>query len=146
MSYPHRAVVAVDTSHDLSILKPIHRMDFLTNSEIHLVHVVQEIDYTDGLSFSVSIPLIEDMADFKLAVINKMKSVSDDILPYGFQGKVIYSCLFAYDPCLSFCRYLDEVKADLAVVVTREKRGLFESSFARNLGKHASCNVLVHKA
>lgn len=146
MSFPQKIVLAIDTSREGSFFKELACLDFLHQSEVHLVHVVQEMDYTDGFSFSVPFPLEEDKDRFRTAVTIKLKQMAEDYLPEGLRGPVITQCLFSADPKREFCRYLQESGADLAVVITREHRGLFESSFASSVSRHSPCSVLVLKS
>lgn len=146
MVYPRLAVIAVDTTNNLDVLRPVHKMDFMLDTEIHLVHVVRKMDYDDGLSFNATFPLYQDTDAIKEAVMAKLKSIAPEILPYQHIGKIKFQCLFGFDPKHDFCQYLEEVKSDLVMVASRPKHGLFESSFAYYVGRHAPCNVLVIKS
>lgn len=146
MSFPEKTVLAVDTNIGPDILKPIHRLDFLSRSEIHFIHIVQKFEYGDGLSFNVTFPFDEDMDIFRESIIKKMKEMTKEILPVWHQGHVVYECRFAFDPKEDFCKYLEEVNADLAIIATRARRGIFESSFASRVTSHSKCSVLVLKS
>ncbi len=146
MMFPRIAVVAYDSSHDFNILKPIHKMDFLVNTEIHIVHIVKRVFYGDGLSFNVTFLEQEDQAPLRIAIINTMKDFVHGILPTCHVGKVKFECIFGDDPKEDFCRYLQSSKADLGLIASREKHGFFDSSFAYYVSTHAPCSVIVTRS
>ena len=146
MAFPRLAIIAVDTNKDLNILKSIHRLNFMVDTEIHFVHIVRKMDYNDALSLNANFPLFQDMDAIKDAVVEKMKSITPEIIPHQHIGKIIYTCLFGFDPKKDFCNYLNELKPELVLVVTRPKHGLFESSFSHYVCRHSEFNVLVLKS
>jgi hypothetical protein len=145
MALTDLTVIAVDISNDIGMLRPVHYMDFLAHDEIHLIHAVTKVVFIDDTAINVIAPTDQNEELIKKSVIAKMKDSSSEILPYGHNGKVKFDCFFSLEPKNDFCRYLVEMKASLAIVSTRSKHGLFESSFARYLSGHAKCSVLVIK-
>ena len=146
MDFFSKTVIAVNfLDKNLNLLKLIHRMDFLVESEIHFVHLVQEINYGDEFSFGVVFPDKEQKNEIREAVISMMKSVSSEILPYSHKGKVVYECQFSSDIKDHFCRYLEKVNADLAIVAPRERKGIFTSSFTNYIGMHSPTSTLILK-
>lgn len=143
MTFPQKVVVATDTALPVSVLEPIRKMEWLNEAEIHLVHVFKLLNYGDGLSFNVAFPFQQDRAELAEAVVTKMKEMATKCLPYGHIGKVAYQCLFDDNPKEKMNQYLHDHQIDLIIVATRERKGLFESSFATYLCRHASCSVLV---
>lgn len=143
MTFPKKVAIAIDTALPVTILEPIRKMEWLNEAEIHLIHVFKLLNYGDGLSFNVAFPFQQDRAELSEAVVNKMTELSSKFLPYGHIGKVIYQCLFDDNPKEKMNQYLHDHQIDLAIVGTRERKGLFESSFANYLCRHAACSVLV---
>lgn len=143
MAYPEKIAVAVDTSSSLDLLSALKRMDWLSESEIHLVHVFQLLNYGDGLSFNVSFPFHENKKELTQAVVEKMQSFAPQLLPAGHIGKVVYECLFSDDPKEKMVHYLKEHHMDMVFIATRKKRGVFESSFATFFSRHSPCPVFV---
>jgi nucleotide-binding universal stress UspA family protein len=146
MGFPRLTIIAVDTAREIDLLRPIHRMDFLANSEIHMVHMLRKMDYGDGLSFNVNFPLDQDLEAIKTAVISKMRAMAPEVIPYQYAGKVIFDCLIGLDPKQDFAKYVNEVEADLIIIASRATHGLFESSFAYYVSRHCRSNVLVIKS
>ncbi len=145
MTFPQVTVIAVDSAIAASLLAPVHRMEFLADSEIHMVQMIQKVQFGDGLSFNVAFALEEDESVIEKAVISKMEQISKSILPYTFTGKIHYKCLFGDEPKADFCEYLKQVKCELVLIGSRQKHGLFESSFAKYVVRHAPCSSFVLK-
>ncbi len=120
-------------------------MDIDVHCEIHLVHIVPVILYARGMQLTVlSYPLDEDRPKIQEAILARLKTVKNDILPR--HENVIYKCLFDSNGKAAFCDYVEKEKADFVVVATRGKHGLtnfFDSSFAQHQLKYSSTNVLV---
>lgn len=145
MSSLDKVVIALDTSLERDQLKVFSGMDFLKNCDVTLVHLVQEVDYSDGISFNVAFPTDEDKSKLTDAVIEKMKQLSLEILPPGHLGSIDYVCLFAENIKDAFCQYLAETKVRLAVVASFHRHSVFDVSFGDYLSKKAPCGVLVIK-
>lgn len=145
MSFPKKVVIAVDTSKPMEILEPIRALDWLQEAEIHLVHVFQLVNYGDGLSFNVAFPFHEDRNQLSEAVIAKLQSMSPDFMPYVHIGKVVFQCLFDDKPKQRVLQYIMDEAIDLTIIATRDKKGVFESSFASHLCLHSSSCVMVVK-
>lgn len=127
----------------LNTLKNLRNDIELKNANIHIVTVIEKQIYNVGL-----IPHIYPAEEQYNAIVDGattlLKSVATSL---GIDdSKVVYKCFFEYDREKKVKEYLDEVKADLAVVATRGKHGLdgfFSSSFTDYLCKFAPCDVLV---
>lgn len=138
-----KVVVAVnfeeDTHRPLFQLKD---MEFDPESEIHLVHVMPVILYARGMSFNVlTYPLPEERPRIEENIIAALKDLKNEILP-GHKH-VVFKCLFDVNTKAAFTDYVKNEKADLVIVATRPRHGLFDSSFAQHQLKHSSANVLV---
>lgn len=143
MNFPKVAVVAVDTGKSVEMYTDIHRMAFLKDTEIHIVHVVQKLEFPVSLLSNFNYTLYEDEGPMRAAVLDKLHAMGPEILPYGHSGKTVYKCLFGEEIKRTFCDYLRDTEADLAIVSTRRKHGIFESSFSYHVGRHAPCSVIV---
>jgi hypothetical protein len=143
MSFPEKVAIAVDTSLDTEMFSALKKMEWMNNSEIHVVHVFKLLNYGDGLSFNISFPFSFNEKELADAVVEKMKMMAKDFLPYGHVGKVIFQCLFETDIKKKMKTYVDDNRIDLLIVSTRRSKGLFESSFASFMVKHSASDVLI---
>jgi len=144
--YPKKTVIAYDFLDDDNALRPLEHLSFLASSEIHFVHIVPEISDVNGVSLEVMFPKKETINSIRESVLLKMKRAALEVLPDSFSSKVTYTCLFSEDVREAFCQYLVDQQADLAIVVARQKRGIFDSSFSYYAGKYSPCSVLVLKS
>jgi hypothetical protein len=147
MRFAKKVVIAAELSDDMSeVLKSVRSMDFLKHSEVHLVHVFNTIDYGFVFGeFPLVYPVEADRKAISESVMSMLQKTSKEILPPGFEGKMVEHCLFSENPKSKFCEFVKESGADLVIVSSREKHGLFESSFAQYVGKHTAANLLVMK-
>lgn len=143
MPFPKKVAIAINTALDPEMFEAVRAMDWLQETEIHLVHVFELFNYGDGLTFNVTFPFHDDRSLLSEAVITKMKSLSTKFRPYGHKGQVFYECLFDERPKFKMLKYLKENHFDLVIGAVREKKGIFESSFTNALTLHAPCSVLV---
>ncbi len=143
MAFPEKVLIAVDTSLPEEIFSSLRKMEWMNDSEIHIVHIFRILNYGDGLSFNVSFPFSFNEKELSDAVLEKMKTMAKGFLPYGHVGKVIYQCLFDTDINSKMRNYVDQKKIDLLIVATRQRLGLFESSFANDMIKKSATNILV---
>jgi nucleotide-binding universal stress UspA family protein len=145
MHFGKKIVVAVDLSHfghtELKSLKQLH---FLETAEIHFVYVFQTTNMRFPAS-TLSYPLEEDRRLIEESTIATLAKLGSDYLPGERAAKLICKCLFAENAKEEFSEYVEEIHADTVVVMSRERRGFFESSFAQYLAKHSRSNVLILK-
>lgn len=142
-----KVVIAADLTNDISeVLKPIRSMDFLKHCEIHLVHVFNTVDYGFVFGeFPLVYPVEADRNSISESVLSMLRKTGKEIVPAGFEGKVVEHCLFSENPKAKFSNYLKDIHADLVIIASREKHGMFESSFAQYVGKHSATNMLILK-
>ena len=147
MRFAKKVVVAVGLNNEMTLLlKPLRNMDFLSHSEIHFVHVFNTITYTTMFSeFPMIYPVKADQKAIEQSVLAFLAQASHDFVAQNFEGKIIHRCLFDDRPKESFSNYVSEVKADLVIVPTRQKRGLFEGSFAQYVSKHTQASMIFLK-
>jgi hypothetical protein len=147
MKFSRKVLVAVGLSAEMTeLIKPLREMDFLSHSEIHFVHVFNTMNYTTVFSdFPIIYPVEADLKAIEESVTAFISKITKEVLPKGFEGKVVQKCLFDAIPKEKFSAYANEHKFDLVIVPTREKRGLFESSFAQFVNKHTHANMILLK-
>lgn len=138
------AVPLVDNMADM--LKGVQGMDFLKESEVHLVTVFNTINYAVGLGeFPLVYPVIEDREKIEAAILSKLNVLKKEILPEAIAQKSGVHCLFGENVKETFCDFAKEVKADTVIVATRKKRDFFESSFAHYVTKHLDADIIIIK-
>jgi hypothetical protein len=147
MKFAKKVIVAVGTSSDMiELLLPLRHMDFLRLSEVHLVQVFRTINLNTVFSSqSLMFPIEDDLNGIRESVLALLVNISQRILPVQFEGKVVHQCIFGDNPKEVFRNYVNDSNADLVIVPTRVKRGLFESSFAHYMTKHTDADILLLK-
>lgn len=143
MEFGKKVVIAVDiqiaTSDQLSQLK---WLNILRNAEVHFVHVYQTTIMTYGMGeYCQMYPAEADRKSIALSVTKIMDKLYEGSL--GPETKIVTHCLFDENPKEEFCAYAKEVKADTMIIFTRERHGLFDSSFAQYAARHSPCHVLI---
>ncbi len=147
MRLAKKAIVAVEISNHLpELLRELREMDFLAHSEIQFVHVFNTVTYSFGLGeFPLVYPVESDRKTIERSGIELLAQVTEKVLPRNFAGKASYRILFNDDPKWRFANHVKEEKADLVIIPTRSKHGLFDSSFAQYVNKHTDCNLILLK-
>lgn len=144
MNNPKVTLIGMDVSANQNEnLDSIRKMDFLKESEIHLVHVVKEYLTGYDILFNSQIVIEEDKEAIKQSVINRLKEISKEILPVNYSGKVSYHCVFGFDPKQSLVNVAADLRANLMVLATRGELQLFDESVSHFCGLHAPCDVLI---
>jgi nucleotide-binding universal stress UspA family protein len=149
MKFAEKVAMAVDISveapGEFSIIK---ELDFLRSSEIHLVYVFQTTTYTFGFALSETAliyPILDERKKIEASIIGVLKKITEANIPKDFTGKITYECLFSDTPKKAFCDYVEKNNISLVFVSSREKRGLFESSFAQYVAGHTKANMIILK-
>ncbi len=147
MTYAKRVVIAVDFTEDiLKRLKSLRKLDFLNHSEIHFVHIFPTMTYPFGLGeFPLILPMEADREKFSQAGLALLANMIEVAMSATFVGKAVTKILFSDDEKGTFTSYTREMKADLAIIFSREKHGIFDSSFGQYVSKHTACDVLFMK-
>ena len=133
--------VPMDENIQKDIFSGIQKLEWLKDSEINFVHIFKTESFPYMLPPTVY-PDEDQKVEIKKTIEEIFTGLTKD-LPY--EHKTSY-CGFDSSPKEGMVSYLKEHKADLAIVLTREKHGFssyFSSSFADHLVDHAPCNVLV---
>lgn len=147
MKFARRVAVAFNLNQPFpEVYGTLKNLQFLDECEIHLIHSYLTLSYLIGMGETALVyPLSGDREKIEQAVQATLMSYSRKIFPEGFKGKVIVRCLFSDDPKRTFCDYVKEENIDMVIVATREKKGLFESSFTQFVNKHTTANMMVLK-
>ena len=150
MRFSRKVVVGIGLSNEMTeLIKPLRDLDFLSHSEIHFVHVFNSSSFTTVFGdFPIIYPVAVavDPKAIEESVLAFMTKMSIEILPKSFVGKIVTKCLFDTSPKEKFCDYVNEHNADLVIIPTRPKKGLFESSFAQYVNKHTIANMIILKS
>jgi len=146
MYQPRKVIIPVKLKeNDKDVLSQLRQMEFLSGSEVHLVHVFETTTYTKYFTdFPQIYPVTPDSKMVQESINVFLSNLAQEILPLSFQGKVITKCLFD-EPKSGFSHYVEAEKPDLVVIPTRQKRGMFESSFAQYVAKHTQANLFLLK-
>lgn len=128
------------------LIKPLRSMDFLSHSEIHFVHVLSLLTYPVYFGdFPLVYPVAADQKVMQEAGVALLVNMTEKVLPGNFSGIVVHKVLTSDDPKRKFSMYVNEEGADLIIIPTKSKHGIFDSSFAQYVNKHTKCNVLFIK-
>jgi nucleotide-binding universal stress UspA family protein len=147
MKFANKVVVAINVNQNLeAILAPLRKLEFLKQAEIHLVHVFQTMTYAVGFSeYPMAYPVHQDRNVIEQSINSLLVKLAVNLFGDNFEGKIVTKCLFSDNPKKKFCEYLQDEGADLVVIASREKRGLFESSFATYVSRHSQANQIILK-
>jgi nucleotide-binding universal stress UspA family protein len=127
----------------LDTLKKFHRHHDYKHVMLHFVHVFEIRIYNADI-VPVIFPTESQYAEIEKSSLAILKNLAHDM---GVRDdQVQLKCFFSHSREEKIKSYLDEVKAELAVVATRGKHGIegfFSSSLADFLCKYSPCDVLV---
>lgn len=145
--FAKKVIVAIDFTNEIqNLFTDMKQMEFLNNSEIHFVHVANIVSYSFVFSNTPLIyPIEEDRNLIEQSSLENLSKLSQGVLPNNFAGKVLHHCLFSENPKQCFVDFANKEKADLLIIATRQRRGLFESSFASYIEKNTTANILLIK-
>lgn len=147
MSFAKKVIVAIDFTNEIkNLYSDMKDMSFLENSEIHFVHVASTVTYSFVFSdMPLVYPIEDDRKEIERSTLENLKKLSDSVLPQGFKGRAQHHCFFSENPKQAFVDFANDQHADLVIIAARERRGIFESSFAHFVEKHTKANVLLVK-
>lgn len=140
-----KIIIAVSLTEDTQ--KPFHYLKEIPippDAEIHLVHMVTENVYVDGMELALTFPSREEERKLEEQITSKLQSLKNEIFPLHMN--VYTKVLFDTNIRAAFTDYVTKENADLVVVATRGRHGIkdfFDSSFAQHQVKYSPANVLV---
>lgn len=147
MRFGKKMVIAVDLgSPAIESLKALRHLELLKHGEVHLVYVFQTSVQTFGLGFGevgLFYPGDKELAKIEQSVLATLAKKTEEWLPIGTTAKVYQHCLFSDSPKEEFCRFAEGIHADTLIVMTRERHGIFESSFAQYVSRHSKAHTLI---
>lgn len=140
-----KVIIAASLNPELNVkFKELQTTNWLKGAEIHLVNVFHTHNYILGTEdIPLVYPIETDLEEIKKSTINYLKRLARESFHEIPEKQIHFECLFSDDPKQAFCDYVNEVKADLTVILTRKKRGFFESSFGQYVSRHSNSNVLL---
>ena len=113
--------------------------------EVHFVHGFRSQVYADNFYFS-AFPTELQVGSIEESVQSVLDGLGSYFVDGGFKGKVVCKCIVSHNPKGSLRNYADENDIYQMLIETRGKHGLeglFSSSFAEFMVRHAPCRVLV---
>lgn len=141
-----KILVTTDLSADcLTTMRRLKGSPLLDDKEIHLLHVFETIYYNFDLS-TIIYPRADEKPKIEENVMDTLIALKNHITPLGHKPQVVLKCLFELEAKETIVKYAKEIGAELLVVATQGKKGipgLFHSSFAQYMCKHAPCDLMV---
>ena len=134
----------LDASH-LEALKNLKDKISLDHSRLHLVHCLKVEAYSYDF-LTAYYPTERDLESLKKAAGEVLNDQKEKLVAGDSTLQFTSEVLTSPSPKEECVDYLKNVKADLAVVVTKERHGLndiFHSSFSSFLNSHSPCDVFV---
>lgn len=140
---PKKVIVAVSLEDETTkTLMQLKNMDIVKDAEIHLVHMFPVVLYARGMSFeALTYPMPDEKPRIEEQIKASLKDLKNEIFPE--HKNVVMKCIFDVNTKAAFTDYVGNEKADLVVIATRHRHGLFDSSFAQHQLKHSPASVLV---
>lgn len=147
MKYYKKVIVPIEIDQSApSFLRSLQEMESIKHAEVHFVHVFHTITYSFAFGTLPSVyPVEEDRKVIEESILSLLEALSRKVLGNSFEGKVIHRVLFNDNPKKAFTSYVIEMCPELVIIPTRNRRGLFESSFAAYVNSHTECDVLMLK-
>lgn len=119
--------------------------DWQNIEEVHFVHGFQIQTYSD-LFYLNSYPAEDQFDAIENSVKGVLKVLEDEVLDINKDVSIFTKCLIANSPKEILVEYAQERQIDIMVIGTRGKHGvagLFSSSFAEYMVKHAPCELKI---
>jgi nucleotide-binding universal stress UspA family protein len=143
-------MVCVDLSNESVdlIKKDLSKRNLESYDEIHFIHGFQVQVYADSFYFC-TYPQESEYTKIESSVVDVLKTIEKEIGENLQNKKVINKCLISRDPRESVIEYVNEQKIDRMYIATRGKHGIagvFSSSFAEHMVRHAPCELIIVRA
>jgi nucleotide-binding universal stress UspA family protein len=142
-----KIAIAISLNPELnSNYKELQTTNWLKEAEIHLVNVFHTHHYMLGMEdIPLAYPIETDLEEIKKSTLSYLKRVAREAFDQISETQLHFHCLFSDDPKQEFCDFVNSQKVDLSIILTRKKRGFFESSFGQYVSRHSDSNVLLLK-
>ncbi len=116
--------------------------------EVHFIHGFQLVKYTDTF-YMVAYPQEPEHAEIENSINEILGGLEKSIFEGKDQPKIINKCLFSTQPREALVSYADENQINEMIIGTKGKHGvsgLFSSSFAEYMVRHAHCPLRILRA
>lgn len=113
--------------------------------EIYIIHAFQKQIYADNFMVT-TYPPTDEYDKIKKTAENFLKELAKGMIPEELISKVNYECLLTHTPQKDLVDYADNKKVTEMIISTRGLHGiegLFASSFAEYMIRHAHCPLTV---
>lgn len=142
-----KIAIAISLNPELnSNFKQLQPINWPKEAEIHLVNVFHTHNYMLGMEdIPLAYPIEADLEEIKKSTFNYLKRVAREAFDQIPEAQLHFDCLFSDDPKREFCDFVNSQKIDLTIILTRKKRGFFESSFGQYISRHSDPHVLLLK-
>jgi nucleotide-binding universal stress UspA family protein len=113
--------------------------------EVHIVHGFRVQSYPDTFYYS-TYPLESDYENIRETILSKLFTLEEQINKLNNKVKVKIKCLITASAKKTLCQYAREEKITSMVIKTRGSHGiigLFSSSFAEYMVRHAPCELRI---
>lgn len=142
-----KIAIAISLNPELNAkYRELQSTPWIKDAEIHLINVFHTHNYLLGTEdIPLAYPIETNLEEIKKSTINYLKRVGRESFNQVPEDRIHFECLFSDDPKQTFCDYVNDIKADLSIILTRKKRGFFESSFGQYVSRHSNSHVLLLK-
>lgn len=138
-----RVVIGIKFGEDEETLRSLGKIEFLKNAEIFLTHVSRVTDYT--FLPDLNLPLYPS-ADAKViveqTVLGKLNQIKSELSTLGLTGNINADCIFSENLKKGFCHFVNEMHADLVVLLAEKEISVFDSFIHYQLN-HTKAPVLI---
>lgn len=113
-------------------------------NEVHFIHGFEMHIYADNFLVT-RYPMKDDVDAIRTSVVTALEDISDELVKSD-RVKVFHHCIVSENIKSDIVDYADENRIDEIVAVTHKKgllEGIFSSSFAEYLVRHAHCAVTI---
>lgn len=143
MSYPEKTIIAVNLNSNYhQHLLPLKEMPFLKQTNLEFIYVFPTVSYGFVLEGTLSYPMPNERDTIIAEVEDRFHRLYAELF-LDHQGTFKPVCLFSEKPQQELAKYVNETKADMLIIAPTLKKGIFESSFAAYLGKHAHADLFA---
>ncbi len=145
-----KLMVCVDLSNEsVELFKnSMGKWNWESIDEVHFVHGFQLQTYAD-LFFLSTYPSEEQYDDVEESVNSILKGLEEHVVSMDSKVRILRKCIITNSPKEALVDYVERNKIDTMAIGTRGKHGvagLFPSSFAEYMVKHAPCELKIIRA
>lgn len=144
---PKKIGICVDLT-DPSVTKikeKLKALSFVDVQKIYLIHAFQRQIYVDNFFFT-QFPFKEQIKEVEKSVLGILTDIESVLNESSQRIELEKKCLLSDYPKKDIADYVEEQKIDQLIIATRKKDGIggiFSSSFAEYMLRHASSELLI---